>query len=348
MQVALLFGDRGSQVKQSIESQADNITIKTYERLGTFMNYVKQSNTSFDRLLITTRFTDIEGLESLQVLKDFIYEYLPRASVVFIVDERDTTGIQTTFNTIFDLAIYTDATTKVSNLGFIFDCINLKIGELRELYSVYKQETVMTISESYGETDESEDGTTQVDLPLTPSYREPMQNTQNKVHNKRTLKEKRQVFMQQAELQTQLDSVLQQQYYMQIQKGYLHYDRYTFDLADVDPNVMLFKERTRTEEKRPIHTNPDRTSELPEGIQKPIKRGYARLAEVYKETGKLTIGVFFKEKYTQEVIVTTQPELMQRFTPHQQYQQQVQQYQQEEPRQEPQQQTPKKRFGLFK
>lgn len=308
MQIALLFGDRGDIVKTSIETQADNLDIKPFGHLSTFMNYVKQSNMVFDRILITTRFTDIEGVQALSVLKDFIHEYLPRASVVFIVDERDTSGIQESFNTIFDLAIYTDATTKASNLGFILDCINLKIDEIRTLYSVHQQEEVAAISESYTSTNELEE--VEQSLVLTPAYKEPVINQRSQVINKRSRKANRDLLYNVSELQAQFDQVIQASYYANILEGYLSTKHITFTLADVDPNVMRYKERLHTKELWPIVYNRDMTEMVPTDSAPQAQtqlKGYAKLADILQKQGYLTIGAFYTPDYTQQPIIQVQP-----------------------------------------
>lgn len=295
MQIALLFGDRGTNVKNSIETQVDNLDIKTYERLNTFKNYVKQSNITFDRILMSTRFTDIEGVAALQDLKNFIYEYLPRASVVFIVDELDTTGVQTDFNNIFDLAIYTDATTKASNLGFVLDCIHLKIEEVRTLYSVHKQEDVAAIAESYADTIDSDEEVSEHQMLLTPSYIQPVINERPVTKNRRWLKQNRATLENVAALQNTFDETIKAGYTANLLEGYLTKEHYTFNLADVDPNTPLYKERAHNKEKQVIKRNKDKTNNQ----TKPgtTKKGYARLAEILNQQGVLTLEPFYKQQY---------------------------------------------------
>lgn len=335
MKIGLLFGDAGVAVKQSIETQIDNIEVKDFNRISSFMNYVKQSNIVFDRILISTKMTDIEGQNILVELNNFMREYLPRTGVVFIVDDRDTSGIQDVFNNIFELAIYTDATTNIVNVKFILDCIYLKIEEIRELYSISKTEDIDVIREVY----EEDSFNVEEESPITTPYVTPILNDAKPIPSGKQAKERQQIIAQIAQTEEMLEQVILQSYQRNLSQGYLNNEHYQFTLADVDPNVLLYKQY-QNDLERVIKLNKQTMVEQQSEINNPEEV----LATELKQKGYLPLDVYFNFNYTQMPVLTEKPIIMQKFSNQMNQQNTGGQM----PQQEQTMRKKKKGFSLFK
>lgn len=306
MQVAILFGSNGEQAKQSIETQNDTIKIRTYPTIANFQNFVLQSNVIFDRILITSSVFEAEGLEKIAELKAFMYENSSRTKIVMITPEFDDTGIQELFMDEFDLSIYTDATTAVTDIKFILDCILLKISDINSHYSIVKPKEVKLVSESYAE-DEPKDEET-ADAPIDDgfiqlNFKEPVLNlTPAFAPNKADMQQLYAI----ADANNGIAEILKDNYYNAIIDGHLNKKRYSFYFGKLDTESLAYKHNRQDRRKQLVKLNRNREELIPGYVQQELSRQkptQVRLKEFLIKNRVLNSSALFDPNYGAEAPV---------------------------------------------
>lgn len=283
MKEAIVFGKNSKKVVNRIADEIDNYTFKPFSTLEEFSNYVKQSHYEFDRVLINTNVVDKNNMrDDLINFYEFIRDNLPTASIVLIVQAKDTSNIQQTFAEIFNLSIYTDATASQTSIQFLTSCIKDKISDIQSNYSVIEVSSSEegVIAESYEETDEEKRINSIVKLEFDEPIVSDDQINEIDPKNKQLVEQERNC----RKLNEESDSVLAQGYLALTKKGMLDSKHYNLTMADVDPTVLLSKKRRSENKPFKISLNKQDVEALKSNLDEPT---LLRLA--YAQAGNLSL-----------------------------------------------------------
>lgn len=297
MDVSILFGDKSEATVKAIKSSVDSLDIRPFRTISSFINFIRQSNSDCSRVLINTNSLKTE--DDLNILHDFLRSDLPSTSVIFLVSARDTSNIQAVFANIYNLSIYTDVTTKQTNLPFLVECLTESVTDLRTKYSAIKEteeDDDFIMAESYDEGLEEEQPEGD-EVIIAYDYEEPILSSEEP--QPVSPKDKNRLEMiQQTSLENQsYANILLEHGERMLQEGYFTNKHYPLNLSDVDPTVLLFKQRQQSGEKRLIEVFKPKLDSLKKSLN-PIDL----LRLDYADTGVLSLSPFYNSIYSSSPI----------------------------------------------
>ena len=149
MKLALLFGEKGSLIRDRLLNVRDNLVINTFDSVEELVANSVQRNYLFDRILIlSTPFTLTGTLHSeLQALHDYWVDYASKTSVVFLCSTGKDDANAKDFANLFNSPICTSMAVKAATVPLIVESITSNISELNTKYGV--QPDMMAEAEVY-------------------------------------------------------------------------------------------------------------------------------------------------------------------------------------------------------
>ncbi|MGF2716097.1 hypothetical protein ACQUY5_28350 [Bacillus cereus] len=182
MKVLLAFGSITESVKQEINELDDSINIRAYTKAYDLIENITILRENFDRIVLTH--AGVKTQQELIDLNKFLRKEHPRATVVFMYEKgKEKSELKAkSFNEIFNSPLYTDLGVEEQNLSILLRSVRGSIDEIRELYSMNKQDESGDdlLEDDYDEEESEETVEGTKELELQPMVVLPQRKMQRK------------------------------------------------------------------------------------------------------------------------------------------------------------------------